>query len=68
MQQKTNLLEWWRLIFEKRCDSCAHSQEDDYNEALKEFLKINWNVTNPRHPKNLTLGDEAPKLMWALFG
>jgi hypothetical protein len=27
MQRKTSLLEWWRLISEKRCDGCAHSQE-----------------------------------------
>jgi hypothetical protein len=39
MQQKTSLLEWWRLISEKRCDDCAHSQEDGYNEALKAFLQ-----------------------------
>jgi hypothetical protein len=39
MQRKTSLLEWWRLIFEKRCDGCAQSQEDNYNEDLKEFLK-----------------------------
>jgi hypothetical protein len=32
-------LEWWQLIFEKRCDGYAHSQEDDYyNETPKEFL------------------------------
>ena len=31
-------LEWWQLIYEKRCDGYAHSQEDDYNEALKAFL------------------------------
>jgi hypothetical protein len=31
------LLEWWQLISEKRCDSCAHWQEDNYNEALKAF-------------------------------
>jgi hypothetical protein len=68
MQRKTSLLEWWRLISEKRCDGCAHSQEDDYNEALKAFFTIKWNVTNPRHPKNLTLGDEVPKVMWAPFG
>jgi hypothetical protein len=37
MQWKTSLLEWWRLISEKRCDGCAHSQEDGYNEALKAF-------------------------------
>jgi hypothetical protein len=37
MQWKTSLLEWWWLIFEKRCDDCAHSQEDGYNEALKAF-------------------------------
>jgi hypothetical protein len=39
MQRKTSLLEWWRLISEKRCDDCTHSLEDDYNEALKEFLQ-----------------------------
>ena len=32
-----NSLEWWQLIFEKRCDGYAHSQEDEYNEALKAF-------------------------------
>ena len=68
MHRKTNLLEWWRLIFEKRCDDCVHSKEDDYNEDLNAFFTINQNVTNPRHPKNLTLGDEAPKVMWASFG
>jgi hypothetical protein len=31
-------LEWWKLISEKRCDGYSHSQEDDYNEALKAFL------------------------------
>jgi hypothetical protein len=36
---KTSLLEWWQLISEKRCDDYAHSQEDEYNEALKEFLQ-----------------------------
>jgi hypothetical protein len=37
MQRKKSLLEWWRLISEKRCDCCAHSQEYGYNEALKAF-------------------------------
>jgi hypothetical protein len=37
MQEKTSLLEWWQLISEKICDDCAHSQEDDYNEAMKAF-------------------------------
>jgi hypothetical protein len=32
-------LEWWQLISEKRCDGYSHSQEDDYNEDLKEFLQ-----------------------------
>jgi hypothetical protein len=68
MQRKTSLLEWWRLISEKRCDGYAHLQEDDYNEDLKAFFTINQNVANPRHPKTLTLGDEAPKVMWAPFG
>jgi hypothetical protein len=36
---KAILLEWWQLISEKRCDGYTHSQEDEYNEALKEFLK-----------------------------
>ena len=55
MQWKTNLLEWWPLISEKRCDSCTHLQEDDYNEALKEFLQklvisktLNIQKPNPR--------------------
>jgi hypothetical protein len=39
MQWKTSLLEWWRLISEKRCDSYVHSQEDDYNESLNAFLQ-----------------------------
>jgi hypothetical protein len=38
MQWKTSLLEWWQLIYEKRCDGCSHSLEVDYNEALKAFL------------------------------
>ena len=33
------LREWWQLISEKRCDGYSHSQEDNYNEALKEFLQ-----------------------------
>jgi hypothetical protein len=36
--QSERLLEWWQLISEKRCDGYSHSQEDDYNEALKAFL------------------------------
>jgi hypothetical protein len=32
-------LEWWQLISEKRCDGYSHSQEDDYNEALKALLQ-----------------------------
>jgi hypothetical protein len=39
MQWKTSLLEWWWLISEKRCDGFAHSQEHQYNEALKAFLQ-----------------------------
>jgi hypothetical protein len=39
MQWKTILLEWWCLIYEKRCDSYSHSQEGDYNHTLKEFLQ-----------------------------
>ena len=41
MQWKTSLLEWWLLISEKRCDSYAHSQEEYYNEALKEYFNNN---------------------------
>ena len=55
MQRKTSLLEWWRLISKKRCDGCAHSPEDDYNEALKAFLQyigvsksLNIQKPNPR--------------------
>jgi hypothetical protein len=36
---KTSLLEWWKLISEKRCDGYAHSQEAEYNETMKEFLQ-----------------------------
>ena len=32
-------LEWWQLISEKRRDGYSHSQEDGYNEALKDFLQ-----------------------------
>jgi hypothetical protein len=39
MQRKISLLEWWRFISEKKCDGCAHLEEDGYNEALKEFLQ-----------------------------
>jgi hypothetical protein len=39
MQRKTNLLEWWWLLSEKRCDDYAHSPEDGYNETLKNFLQ-----------------------------
>jgi hypothetical protein len=39
MQQKTSLLEWWRLISAKKCDGCANSLEDHYNEDLKAFLQ-----------------------------
>jgi hypothetical protein len=38
MQTETSLLEWWHLISEKICDDCAHSKEDQYNEALNSFL------------------------------
>ena len=67
MQRKTSLLDWWWLIFEKRCDDCAHSQEDGYNEALKAFYN-KQKCQKTWTSKNLTLGDEAPKFMWALFG
>ena len=49
MQWETRLLEWWQLIYEKRCDGYTHSQEDNYNEALK--FTINKNAKNARHPK-----------------
>jgi hypothetical protein len=64
---ETSLLEWWRLISKKRCESCAHSQEDDYNEALKAFLQ-KIGIPKTLDIQNLTLGDEAPKVMWAPFG
>jgi len=60
MQQKTSLLEWWWLISEKRCDGCAHSQEDDYNDALKAFLQY-------QKSKTLTLEDEKPIVLWSPF-
>jgi hypothetical protein len=37
MQQKTSLLEWWRLVSEKRYDDCTHSQEEGYNEDMNAF-------------------------------
>jgi hypothetical protein len=67
MQWKTSLLEWWWLISEKRCDGCTHSQEDDYNEDLKAFSTISMN-SKTLYIQNLTLGDEAPKVMWAPLG
>jgi hypothetical protein len=39
MQWKISLLEWWQLIYEKICEHYAHSQEDDYNEALRAILQ-----------------------------
>jgi hypothetical protein len=39
MERKTSLLEWWGIISKERCDNYAHSQEDNYNEALKVFLQ-----------------------------
>jgi hypothetical protein len=51
MHRKTSLLEWWWLISENKCDSCANSLEDHYNEALKAVFTIKRNVKNPRHPK-----------------
>jgi hypothetical protein len=61
-------LEWWHLISEKRCDGYSLSQEDDYNEALKAFVFYNKHeFQKPYTSKNLTLGDEAAKVMWALF-
>jgi hypothetical protein len=38
-----------------------------YDDALKAFFTINKNSKKPRYQKNLTLGDEAPKVMWAPF-
>jgi hypothetical protein len=32
-------LEWWQIISEKRWDDYSHSQEDDYNEDMNEFLQ-----------------------------
>jgi hypothetical protein len=39
MQTEKSLIEWWQLISEKKCDRYTHSQEDEYNEALKAFLQ-----------------------------
>ena len=39
IQSEMNLLEWWQVISEKRCDDYAHLQEDGYNEALQSFLQ-----------------------------
>jgi hypothetical protein len=36
--------------------------------GLEQIFALNRNVKNPLHPKNLTLGDESPKVMWASFG
>jgi hypothetical protein len=51
MQQKQACWNGGGFISEKRCDGCTHSQEDDYNEALKGLFTINKNAKNPRHPK-----------------
>jgi hypothetical protein len=67
MKWKINLLEWWQLISEKRCDGCAHSQEDGYNEAPKAFYN-KQECQKPYTSRNLTLGDEAQKVAWAPFG
>jgi hypothetical protein len=67
MQWKTSLLEWWQLISEKRCDDCTHLLEDGYNEVLKAFYN-KQECQKPYTSKNLTLGDEVPKVMWASFG
>jgi hypothetical protein len=39
MQSENKLARMVELISEKRCDGYAHSQEDEFNEALKEFLQ-----------------------------
>jgi hypothetical protein len=36
---KTSLLEWWQLIYEKRCDDYACFQKYDLNEVMKAFLQ-----------------------------
>jgi len=43
MQTETSLLEWWKIISEKRCDDYTHSQEDRYNEAPKGLSRIKMN-------------------------
>ena len=48
---KTSLLEWWQLISEKICDGYAHSQEDEYNEALNLIFYNKNEWQNPMHPK-----------------
>ena len=51
-------------ISEKRCWYMHPSKENDYNEAPKEFLTLLMN-SKTIDIKNLTLGDETPKFMWA---
>jgi hypothetical protein len=47
---------------------CASiSEENDYNEAPKAFLTLLMN-SKTIDIKNLTLGDETPKVMWAPMG
>jgi hypothetical protein len=54
-------------ISEKRCGCYVHlSEKNDYNEAPKAFLTLLMNEKT-LDIKNLTLGDETPKFMWALW-
>jgi hypothetical protein len=48
-------LEWWQLISEKRCDGYSHSQEDDYNEDLKDLFTIK------EMPKTIDIQKPNPK-------
>ena len=55
-------------IYGKRCGFYAHlSKNNDYNEASKAFLTLLMNAKT-LDIQNLTLGDETPKVMWALMG
>ena len=37
MQSEINSLEWWKHIFEKKCESYMHSKEVSCNETTRAF-------------------------------
>jgi hypothetical protein len=56
-------------ISEKRCGCYAHrSKNNYYNEVPDVFLTLLINAKTLDIKKNLTLGDEMPKVMWATMG